>query len=673
MPTVDGLLSELDLRVGRSPSIVVTTYVHATQASVRQIVAWMLATICALVASLLVAVEHLPRRPWATILQLGRGAARRATLVDGVVGLALLGWWLISPAFWDDGWVQATEKSFSASGGFSTYYNAFGANLPLGYWLDWLQHWLTQSTSALVFLRIPALLCLAATWVLCRWVLARLLRPVAGEDQIVLWVLATTFVVGAMAWGMTLRPEPTEALLATGVLACTVRFLERGTTAPILTATILIALALAAHYEGIVSLAPLLVVGLQLLGWARARLGTAVTLIVSTSALLCVLVFVDSDLTSWRADVRTASAYGTVTSWRTEPDRYALLFNAPSGTPIRRASVALMVLAVLAFLTRRILRKAGQFNLPTSSLAVGLLLLIAVPDKLPWHFGALLGLAAVAVASETARVRQDAARSRGWQARPLLVIAIGMLAATWCWDPRLSWNPFDLRTLNWVLGFERTIPLTELVILPLLLMFGLALGELLRGRSTYPWLIPWRVSSWTALTVAVPLIAFTYAVLLADSVKTSSWTLARQNLASFTDSQRCGLSDYLGVRGQTAFRRDGWHEELASDLTQPGSRSLIFPVFLTYFPCVKQPRLQNGIAEVPKFILGTDQNPGLYGLSPIEGYRTSPFGGLLDLYPVEHQRLAKSPFPWGDVVLYQVNQRIPGAARVSPTRSTIIS
>jgi hypothetical protein len=43
--------------------------------------------------------------------------------------------------------------------------------------------------------------------------------------------------------------------------------------------------------------------------------------------------------------------------------------------------------------------------------------------------------------------------------------------------------------------------------------------------------------------LAVPVIAFTVAVLVADTAKTSSWTLARQNLDALRGDVRCGLAD----------------------------------------------------------------------------------------------------------------------------------
>ena len=113
------------------------------------------------------------------------------------------------------------------------------------------------------------LLCLVATWVLCRWILG---RTAAAGSAAAVWALASMFSVGAFAWGMTLRPEPVVALLLLGVVACTVRFVERGTTAPLAIFAVLVALAVSAHPAGLLSVAPLLVAGRQVLALIERNL-----------------------------------------------------------------------------------------------------------------------------------------------------------------------------------------------------------------------------------------------------------------------------------------------------------------------------------------------------------------------------------------------------------------
>ena len=121
--------------------------------------------------------------------------------------------------------------------------------------------------------------------------------------------------------------------------------------------------------------------------------------------------------------------------WAEEILRYALLTDMP---PLRRAAVALIALALLAFVVRRRERQP-LLDLPSTSLAVGLVLLVATPSKLPWHFGALLGIAAVAVAAETARLREES-RSGGSKLKALAAIGAAMLAIGWSWSAGRSWG-----------------------------------------------------------------------------------------------------------------------------------------------------------------------------------------------------------------------------------------
>src|SRR5436309_106630 len=229
MPIVDGLYSSLDLRRGTAPTAEVTTTVHGSRSTPAQTVLRVIGVLCALGALVLVSVTGGARGPRRSLGARLRAGAAHVGLVDAVVAIVLLGWWILGPAYFDDGWIVATQKNFAHAGYFSSYYDSFGVTLSLQYWLEWLDHWLYSGSSSLLVLRLPALVCLAATWVLCRWAFGRVARAAPGRAA--LWTLATMFVVGAFAWGMTLRPEPVVALIVGGVLACTVRFLERGTAA----------------------------------------------------------------------------------------------------------------------------------------------------------------------------------------------------------------------------------------------------------------------------------------------------------------------------------------------------------------------------------------------------------------------------------------------------------
>ncbi len=526
MPIVDGLFSGLDLRAGARPAAVITTVVYATRSTLGQTVMRILAVLAAVAALSVVVPRAVVRRP---------RAVPRPRLVDVVVLLLLLVWWVIGPAYFDDGWIMAGEHNFLATGNFSAYYDSFGVASSLQYWLLWVQHWLFAASSSLLVLRVPSLLCLALTWLVCRWVLA---QTPAGRSRAAVWALASMFAVGGLAWGMTIRPEPEVALLVAGVLACTVRFAERGTAAPLALAAVLIALAVSAHPAGLVAVAPLLAAAPRLLGWIRGHVAVAATIVLSALALGATLAFLGSDLAQFHANASTLRAHGAETAgWRDELTRYELLARPLYGAPLRREWVALVFLSVLAFLLRRRRSEGGLF---APALGIALLLLIITPAKIPWHFGALIGVAAVAVATETARLVDDARASPGWHVRPFIVIGAAMAAAAWSWFPRNAWSDLDLRTLSWTLGVEQKVTFAKLAgLVPLLLLASFVVVR--RGRRADD--AAWRSAVWIAPALAVPLIVFTVAVLVADARKTSGWTLTRQNLDTLRDDVRCGLAD----------------------------------------------------------------------------------------------------------------------------------
>jgi hypothetical protein len=552
MPLVDGLFTELDLRSGTPPSVDVTTQTFGSRGTTLQAILWSAAALAAVVALLLVAAPRRERWSWRGAARRARRVTARARAADAVVALLLGAWWVVGPSFFDDGWRLASQDDYAAFGGFSTYYSSFGVGALLD-WLQWTEHVVFRGSNVLLVLRLPALICLAATWILCRWILNRI---VPSDRAIPVWALAAGFAVGTMAWGMTLRPEPVVALLVTGVFACTILFLERATAAPLAVAAVLVVLAVLAHPAGLVALAPLLAVAPAIGRWVRSRWAAATTIVLASVAILGILAIVGSDLQQRRADVLSLRTYGDeISGWRDEISRYTLLSRFPYGTPVRREWVALAFLAVLAYLLRRRAdRERALLGLPGASLGMALLLLIATPSKLPWHFGALIGIAALALAAETARLWQDARAAEGWQVRPFLVVGAAMIAAAWSWSPRSAWADLDLRTLHWTLGIEKRLTLAKVAgVAPLALLILFAAVYALRRRSRLPD-APWRAAAWTVPVVALPVVAFTVSVLIADAAKTHSWTLARQNVQSLKGDLRCGLADDALVPARASMR-----------------------------------------------------------------------------------------------------------------------
>ena len=136
--------------------------------------------------------------------------------------------------------------------------------------------------------------------------------------------------------------------------------------------------------------------------------------------------------------------------------------------------------------------------------------------------------------------------------------------------------------------------------LPLVLLVTMLAARLARGRrvGSDGGTGARRVVDWAVF--AVPLIAFTATVIVADTIKTSSWTLPRQELGVLAGRSGCGLATDLRVPSSVS---SGGVRPLSQRLDDEGSRSLVLPSLVTYFPCIRLPELRDGVVEVPDHIV----------------------------------------------------------------------
>jgi hypothetical protein len=125
-----------------------------------------------------------------------------------------------------------------------------------------------------------------------------------------------------------------------------------------------------------------------------------------------------------------------------------------------------------------------------------------------------------------------------------------------------------------------------------------------------------------------------------------------------------GLSSAIAITAPLSYS----NEPLLGRLGRSGARTLVPPNFMTYVPCVDLPRLRNGTVEVPQQIIAPRDT-----LWPMFGRDTSPFESLLDLYRLERLPLADSRYPPGNLVLYDVDRRIPGAVVLLPDATVLVS
>jgi hypothetical protein len=541
-PGVTGLFSGLDLRAGAQPRIVITTEPYGAHASWWQWPVWAAAIALAFAALVVGFGAPRPRRPAPAQVRgsIGR-LIRRLRPVDGLVVLLVGTWWLIGPVLYDDGWVKARQTNGIIGDGFSNYYTTYGVNLPLDFWTEWLQHWVVANSNTLIVMRLPTVLLLAATWIVCRTALTRLLGGTRGRAAAE-WALALAFVLNMVSWGMTLRPEPFVALLLVSVFAIALRFAEQPSGWQLAVAGMLVALALAAHPAGLITLAPLFAIGPEIVRWARDQ-GWASPSIV-TGAILTIFLTVftaGSDLHQRLSEARLARTAGDATaSWRGELSRYE--FIGGSGTTLRHLSVSLMLAALIGYFARS--RRSSKLDLPGASLAFTLVLLVATPSKWAWHFGALAGLGALAVAAEIARLRADGEELK-WPIRPLLAFGVAILVVSWSMGFVDDWSSgFSLETLNWTFGFEKRVTLVRLGLAGFALVFaGFVLVALVRHGRAGAWRSPWTMVPWLVPLVVLPLVVFNIAMFAADAVKTPAWTLAAQNVDSLPGHGGCGLAD----------------------------------------------------------------------------------------------------------------------------------
>ena len=559
-PTVNGLFTTLDLRRA-DISVRLTTEIYGATPTLVQRVAGMLAIVLsALAIALATSFARRSRggRVGPTDAAVGR---RRIRLVDGAVVAALGVWWIVGPAFVDDGWARARQQNYAAAGSFIEYFAGWGGILPGEYWLDWLEHWLVRSTGSVPLLRLVPLVAGIAGWVVCRRAFAR----ATGERPprlVALWTMGVVYLVAFFAWGMTLRPEPVVAVLAAGSLLGVLYFLERPSVGPLAVVGVLTALALTAHPTGIVALAPPLAAGPSILRWARGGGRTLwlrlSAVFLAAAAQTAVLFFVEADFGLMRqqtALARTVNVHNG--NWRDELDRYTLLSTDNFGTPLRRLAVAFLLVAVVAFLTRSRRKRLAATDLPALTVVLALLLLAVTPSKWPWHFGALVGIGAVALATEVHRLAGEGdERSRSIGLRPLGAIVLVLAANAWAWGPLAPWNALDLRTLRWSTtagslvhagshvtpGSMKQWPL----VLAVAVLAVAVWGRWRRGRWEGSGAL-WSAALWVVVIVAAPTLAYTAGYFVRDTQLTDGWTLLRQNLDSLRGTTTCGLGDALTV------------------------------------------------------------------------------------------------------------------------------
>jgi hypothetical protein len=216
-----------------------------------------------------------------------------------------------------------------------------------------------------------------------------------------------------------------------------------------------------------------------------------------------------------------------------ELSRYSGL-SGSGATPLRRFIVALMLLSAAAFVTGVFGKRSLSERLPSASVFVALLALAVAPSKWIWHFGALVGLTALAVGFETHRLGTIKLPrvARWYVAGGALVLAV--------WTARRPGvgGPIDTER---VASLYVSRPYT----LAALLAFG---GLLVAARRR--WIRRPHLSALPLMMAA--LLGITTLMLAMDAAVPGGWTAARQVISAVGGGDRCGAASEMFISAPTS-------------------------------------------------------------------------------------------------------------------------
>jgi hypothetical protein len=413
-------------------------------------------------------------------------------------------------------------------------------------------------------------------------------------------------------------------------------------------AAIVSVLALTSHPAGIATVAPLVATLPAAAQWLRkSGLTSAVAaaaVAIAAIALAITSATLDSDLETRVGLARIARSNGA----HDEPFWHEYLrytqFDANGGdTAVRHLSVGLLWFAVLAFLLRGQTGARLPSFLPTRALVAGLGLFALIPSKWPWHFGVLLGLGAVAFATEAARLHERHASFDRRGTRPLALLLTSVGLVLWSWNATGDWSPLDLHKSMWsgAFGFRGA------GLFLLALIFWAAFVPTLARRLGWsqPPSAPTSLAIRLTIVGCYAAIATTLAMFATDAIR-SEWTIARQNLSALVGSHACGLVNQFNSS-----------DDRLRPLAHGGVPSLVAPEFALDFPCSLAPRPDRGLTQIPAVVVAGDMS--------LVREPAAPFSAISDLYTLTPVHVGP-----GLMVTYAVDRILPGYVRTSVDRSS---
>ncbi|MEE2035030.1 arabinosyltransferase domain-containing protein [Rhodococcus sp. CC-R104] len=346
--------------------------------------------------------------------------------IDAVVVTTLVGWHVIGANTADDGYQLGMARAAGEAGYMANYFRWFGVpEAPFGTPFYDVLAWMTQVSTASVWMRLPALV----AGLLCWWVISREVAPRLGSatrrSRLPLWTGAFVFLAFWLPFNNGLRPEP---IVAVGVLLtwCSVeRAIATRRLLPAAAALLIGALTVTAGPSGIICFAALIAGARPVtrIVVARARsAGRAAVLLplIATGLVVLALVFADQTAAAVLEMQRVHTATGPNVAWFLEYLRYQYLMQITvDGSLSRRFAVFTMVLT-LVVCTLALLRRGGRIPgvaVGPSRRIVGItvgamVLMMFAPTKWTHHFGIYAGLAASVAVVAAIAVGPAVLRSR---------------------------------------------------------------------------------------------------------------------------------------------------------------------------------------------------------------------------------------------------------------------
>jgi hypothetical protein len=384
--------------------------------------------------------------------------------------------------------------------------------------------------------------------------------------------------------------------------------------------------------------------------------------VTASLSLLIVLASVGADFEQRLSDARLSADTGISTqasAWYDELARYRRLV---AGSGLQIVFLSLVLLVLVGMISRRG-KSSLAFELSARSVTVALVLLAFAPTKQPEHFGALVGMTAVAIAGQASRFARLAPSARRMAVQPSLVFAMCIVtlmyafiafAITWSrpHDPTPEVEAIGHHSVEAAEWAQLGAPVLPIVVL---LLVVLAARSTQRGSGAFHPAL-WRVASCSVPIIVVPTLVFASVIAAVTALTVPGWTLPRQSV-DFARRGECGLGDstfLLQTPGDKAIP--------LSDLIKD-HRTLVMPNLVLYFPCARQPSIENGIANPPDYIIAptVPASPR----QPISvRYTASPFYGVLDLFRIRR-------IPRDDAqrtfAVFEVDRQLPGARVLHPS------